>query len=228
MPIFSKSALEYCLKEEMIHKNIWSTECPIPLERLNLLQVSYIDFNNNQKDDGFLVVHDIVAEHVLNIFKILYNNKFPIAKIKLINDYNGDDKKSMEDNNTSAFNCRKIENSDKFSLHSYGLAIDINPVQNPFLVTNYTPDKTSIPISPSKGMEYINRTNLRPGMVENIVRENESVIEIFKMHGFTIWGGKWNNPVDWHHFQVSREQAENIAKLPYNEGLKYYNTLIKN
>lgn len=227
MKFFTKRPLDESTKTEMIKKNIWSSECPVSLDRLNLLQVSYVDFNYAEKHDGVLVVHDSAADHVLEIFKTLYNNKFPIAKIKLINDYDGNDEKSMEDNNTSAFNFRKIMNSNEYSIHSYGLAIDINPLQNPYLLNDLQDKKTQIPIFPPKGMEYINRINLRPGMVENIISNNESVVDIFKKHGFSTWGGKWNDTVDWHHFQTTREQAENIVKLSYQEGLNYFNSLIK-
>jgi len=227
MPIFTKSQLNESIKHEMISKKIWSIECPISLDRLNLLQVSYINFNNESKNDGMLIVHDTVADQVLEIFKTLYVNKFPIQNIKLLNEYDGDDKKSMEDNNTSSFNCRKIENSDKFSIHSYGLAIDINPVQNPFLITELEPNKNSVPVNPANGMQYINRSNVRPGMVENRLNNNESVVDLFKKSGFTIWGGTWNDPIDWHHFQVTRDQAEILAKSSYEEGKQFFINLQK-
>jgi hypothetical protein len=226
MKNFSKSPLENKLRQDMIKKNIWSSNCPVSLDRLNLLTLSYIDFDGNEHHEGQLIVHDVIADHALTIFKKLYENKFPISSIKLINDYNGDDDKSMEDNNSSAFNCRTIANSDRPSLHSYGMAIDINPLQNPYLATEYEEGKINIPVQPSLGMEYINRTNIRPGMVETTLKNNSSVIDIFKDNGFSIWGGNWNYPIDWHHFQVTREQAVTISQLSYSKGIELFKKIV--
>ena len=226
MQNFSKSSLSHTLREEMITKNIWSPECPVSLDRLNLLKISYIDFDGNEIHDGALIVHDVVADNVLEIFRILYKNKFPIASLKLINDYDGDDEKSMADNNSSAFICRNIMNSKTASIHSYGLAIDINPKQNPYLITEYEDNKVNIPVFPPQGMEYINRLNIRSGMVESMLGNGkDNIINLFAKNGFTVWGGNWNDPVDWHHFQVTREQAETIAKLSYEDGMKFFNSI---
>ncbi|MEK6734313.1 MAG: M15 family metallopeptidase [Pseudomonadota bacterium] len=226
MDNFSKSPIDHKLRNEMIKKKIWNITCPITLDRLTLLRVSYIDFDGNNHDDGELVVFDVIADHVLAIFKELYDNKFPIESINLINKYNGNDELSMEQNNSSSFNCRNIPNSSIISLHSYGMAIDVNPQQNPYLITSYENKKTSVPIFPPIGMEYINRTNIRAGMVETVFENKETVIDVFKKHGFSIWGGNWNDPIDWHHFQVTREQAETMVKLPYEEAVEYFNNLV--
>lgn len=225
---FSKSALDNKLRQDLIKKNIWSNKCPVPLERLNLLRLSYFDFDGNEHHNGQIIVHDVVADHVIEIFKTLYQHKFAISSIRLINDYSNNfgvsDEKSMEDNNTSAFNCRTISNSKIQSIHSYGMAIDINPQQNPYLLTKFEQGKVSVPVFPPQGMEYLNRSNIRTGMVESIINDQKhlSVIDVFYNNGFKIWGGKWNEPIDWHHFQLTREQAEIIASLPYEQGVKYF------
>ena len=224
MANFSKSTISSGLRREMIKKNIWSSNCPVAIDRLNLLKVSYFDFDGNERNDGELVVLDVVADHVLAVFKQLHQQKFPINSIKLINDYNGDDEKSMLENNSSAFNCRAIKDSKIFSMHSYGLAIDINPQQNPYLITKYDIGKTAVPIYPPQGMEYINRSNIRAGMVESVINEDahETVVDLFVQHGFTVWGGSWNDPIDWHHFQLNRDQANVLLELSYAEGVKYF------
>ncbi len=227
MENFTKSYLDNSQKQELIKKNIWNEACPVGINRLNILNISYYDFEGKFHNDGKMIVLDVVADYVLEIFKELYKYKFPIQKINLINIYDGDDELSMENNNTVAFNCRKISNSDKISIHAYGLAIDVNPELNPFLVTSFEEGKNSIPVSPPKGMLYVNRTNIRAGMVETILNENnETVIDIFAKNGFSIWGGKWNDPIDLHHFQVTREQAEALASLSYEEGIEYFSKLI--
>ena len=229
MSNFSKTDVSPELKHKMIKMNIWSSSCPVPVERLKLLKISYYDFDGNEHNDGKIMVFDVLADHVLSIFYQLHKNKFPIASINLINEYNGNDLESMKANNTSAFNCRVINNSDKLSIHSYGMAIDINPQQNPYLLTDYVSGKTTIPVYPANGMEYINRLNIRAGMVETVIdyNDNSNVVDLFKNHGFTVWGGGWNFPVDWQHFQVSREQAETLASLSYEEGVKYFDTIAK-
>jgi hypothetical protein len=228
MHSFTKSRLSIALQEEMIEQKIWQDNCPVSLDRLMLLKISYIDFYGNEQHDGEMVIFDVLADNVLSIFYALYLNRFPIEKIKLINAYAGDDDKSMADNNSSAFNFRVIMGSEDFSIHSYGMAIDINPKQNPYLLTEYSINKLVVPVYPPEGMEYINRKNIRPGMVENILGNDsrDTVVDLFKEHGLTVWGGDWNFPIDWHHFQVTRKQAEKLTKLSYVEGLEFYNSIL--
>lgn len=227
MSSFSKIDISADLKQDMIKKNIWSISCPVPINRLKLLRVSYIDFDGNEHEDGEIIVFDVLADHVLSLFHELYIRKFPIASISLINNYNGDDLESMKANNTSAFNCRVIKNTSKLSIHSYGMAIDINPQQNPYLLTEYESGKVTIPVYPPLGMEYINRANIRAGMVETVidVKNHFTVIDLFNQHGFSIWGGKWNFPIDWQHFQLTRTQAEELSNLSYEEGVEYFSKL---
>ena len=103
----------------------------------------------------------------------------------------------MAANNSSCFNFRKIDGSELLSMHSYGLAIDINPVQNPFIQK----DK----ISPLDGKSFLNRRDEVAGLVEPI-------IDIFYKYGFTVWGGRWTTPIDYHHFQVPRDQVYDLIK----------------
>jgi hypothetical protein len=198
----------------MVSKGIWQETCPVPLDRLLLLTITYIDFEVITHNNGQMIVLDAVADNVLKIFKELYELKFPIAKIKLINEYDGKDELSMADNNSSCFNYREIIGGGKYSIHSYGLAIDINPIQNPYVDTRVS-GKIATTILPPQGVGYLDRANLRPGMVEKVV-------DIFNKYGFTVWGGNWNDFKDWHHFQPTREQAEMLAKLSVTEAKKYF------
>jgi hypothetical protein len=172
----------------MIQTKVWTPECPIALEDLKLLQLKHYDFNNEIKN-GQMVVNAKIAEIVLSIFQELLEIKFPIERINPIDHYQGSDELSMHDNNSSCFNFRKIAGTERLSSHSYGLAIDINPKQNPYIRIK---DESTI-IEPITGLEFLNRHNLRPGMLE-------TVVPIFTTHGF-IWGGKWDNPIDYHHFE---------------------------
>ena len=223
---FAKHKISKELREEMLAKNIWNSDCPIPVERLRLLTIPYYNFAGKEVMDGKMVVLDVAADRVLKVFKVLHANHFPIASIKMITEFDGDDYKSIEANNTSAFNCRKIATpgSNELSIHSYGLAIDVNPLQNPYIENEYEVGKLSMKIYPAAGMQYMNRINIRPGMVENVVIEdrNLSVVDIFKINGFKIWGGSWDSPLDWHHFQVEREFAKKLAITSPEEGVKLF------
>jgi hypothetical protein len=228
--VFYKSEISDDLKQEIIGKNIWHDGCPVALDRLRLLNVSYVNFKNESVHDGKIMVMDIAADRVLRIFKTLYHAKFPIASVKLINEFNGDDFASMEANNTSSFNCRKTVNGKFVSLHSYGLAFDLNPLQNPYVDNDYELGKESMKVYPSAGMEYLNRAILKPGMVENIITHNKqeiTVSQFIKDNGFKTWGGDWNFPLDWQHFQVSKENISRILELEPQAALEFFNSLSK-
>ena len=227
--VFFKEPINELLKSEMIEKNIWNKQCPVTMDRLTLLNLSYTDYDGNSNHEGKMLVFDVVADKVLHIFQELYIRRFPIYSIKLINVFDGDDNNSMAANNTSSFNCRKIANTTTWSIHSYGMAIDINPLQNPMLDTEYLQGKKSIEVFPHEGMNYINRCNIRAGMVESIIDDSTglTVIDLFRNNGFGVWGGAWNFPVDWHHFQVGAADVRKLAGMNFEEGTKYFECLIQ-
>lgn len=202
------------LEEQMIEVGVWKSGCPVGIDRLRLVRFIHYDFSREKKQ-GEIVVLDAVANQVMEIFKKLFYYEFPIAQAKTIELYKGLDKPSMAANNTSAFNYRPIAGKTFLSIHSYGLAIDVNPIQNPCLAPQPIEDAEEVFISvqPAEGQNYLNRLNVRPGMVEQILDETTKmrVVELFQQHGFHVWGGKWNDPVDWQHFQPSRAAAEWLA-----------------
>ncbi len=196
--------------ESMVKSGVYKPEiAPVKLEQLKFLNLSYVDFSGEERYDGEMVCLDILSEKVINIFEDLLSMRFPIAKIKTIDKYQGSDYLSMTDNNTSCYNCRKIENSDKFSSHSYGAAIDINPVQNPYLVfndpvlnngTDLVNTGSKVKVFPPEGINYLNRAKNRPDKINHPAMVEE-IVPIFHKYGFTIWGGNWDDPLDYHHFQ---------------------------
>ncbi|MET0155013.1 MAG: M15 family metallopeptidase [Rickettsiales bacterium] len=183
----------------------WKEGAPLPLERLRSVRVAYVDFNGEEHADGDVTVADAAADAACEAFRRLFEMRFPINSIRPIHCYAGDDDASMEDNNSSAFNYRRIAVTNVISMHSYGLAIDVNPEQNPYGILGED-DTHEAQFFPKKGKRYLNRTHLRPGMVEPIVG-------IFRECGFTEWGGHWDSPLDWHHFQTARPVAEMIAAM---------------
>jgi hypothetical protein len=184
-----------------LHKTL-RADSVIDCRRLMLLKFDYFGFDGQVHDDGELVILDAAADHVTNIFNALLKMHFPIQQAKLLNQYDGDDDASMADNNTSAFNDRMVSGGTSLSVHAYGLAIDLNPIQNPFLQKEHG----SLQVSPKAGESYLNRADVRPGMAE-------AVVDLFAENGFPIWGGDWKNPIDYQHFQVGRELARRLAEV---------------
>jgi hypothetical protein len=185
-------------------------------DRLRLVTFSYINFGGETKADGQAVVLDAVANHVLMLFNDLRLAKFPIEKANLMNTYEGNDDLSMDSNNTSSFNDRNIAGSRRISLHAYGAAIDINPRMNPFIAGR---GRKRI-VKPASGAANLDRAAESPGMAE-------PVRAIFFNHGFLIWGGDWRNPVDYQHFQISRDLAERLTRLPEEKAFEYFERYVQ-
>lgn len=167
----------------------WRTGCPVPLGDLSYLEMRHRDFAGGVSS-GEMVVHRDVARDVLEVFAALYDARFPVERMRLVDDYGADDDASMDANNTHAFNCRTVAGTDQPSQHSYGWAIDLNPVQNPYVSGGVA--------SPPAGEAYTDRGDVRPGM---IVRPGP-VVEAFEAVGWG-WGGDWRSPKDYHHFSLT-------------------------
>ena len=184
---------------DMEEKNIWTHDCPVALEDLRILEVTHCDFAGQSKL-GKIMVHAKLAERALNIFKQLFELQFPIHSIRLINEFDGDDNQSMAANNSSCFNFRKIAGTNNLSIHSYGAAIDINPVQNPYIF--YLDGQKQI--QPVASQEFVDRSHQRQGMLE-------PVVHIFESNGFSDWGGRWTSIKDYHHFQLAPKELEELT-----------------
>ena len=195
---------------------------PVGCARLSLVRFAYVDFEGRHHNDGEIVVMDAVAAHVYRIFETLNQKGFPIKKARLMDQYGGNDDASMADNNTSGFNGRKITGGSSISMHAYGLAIDINPVQNPFV--KRVGDKLAF--SPPGGVSYANRFGDRPNK-KNFPGMAETVIDVFANEGFTTWGGYWDDPIDYQHFQVSPGLAERLVSLPTAQATTFFDKLVE-
>jgi hypothetical protein len=196
---FSSSGLTNVECTQLLNEKVITNKNPVPCNRLSKVNFSYLNESGEIKSNGIIVVLDVIAPKVIALTKKLLNTKFTIAKAHPIEKYDGDDRASMDDNNTSAFNGRAITGGSRWSLHAYGAAIDINPLQNPFIDIE-SDGKANI--SPSGSAHYaVNRLNQRPGKASRSGMA-EDVISIFAEHGFFVWGGNWNYPIDYQHFQV--------------------------
>src|SRR5579863_3992986 len=194
------SAVPADLCDEMVRHKTLVEGKPVSCSRLSLIRFGYFGFDNAVHSDGEIVVLDAVAHYVAAIFDKLLDRRFPIAKARLMNYYDGDDDAADVDNNTSSFNDRVVAGTNTLSLHAYGLAIDLNPVQNPFIQIKAGKRE----VSPDEGKQYLDRNATKPGMAE-------TVIDIFADNGFSIWGGDWHSPIDYQHFQVGRALAQQLA-----------------
>lgn len=163
----------------------------ISYEDLAYVHVLYYDFDG-QAQEGELVCNQAIAQDLTEIFMELYDNRYPIEKICLIEEYGGDDEASMADNNTSCFNYRTVPGSSNISKHAYGLAIDINPLYNPYVRTRG--GKTLV--SPENGADYADRSADFPYKIDR----EDLCYQLFIQHGFS-WGGAWKSSKDYQHFE---------------------------
>lgn len=220
---FSVQAVDAAACASMKERHVLSPNAPVRCDQLSIVRFRYVGFEGQTHDDGMLMVMTATAEHVAAIFKALYALRFPIARARLLDEYGGDDAASMRDNNTSAFNDRPVTGGGPPSLHAYGLAIDLNPVQNPYIAFD---DNGRAVFEPPEGRHYANRRNPRPGKP---VRRGmaEQVAPIFAAHGFLVWGGDWDAPIDYQHFQLPRTLAKKLAALPAQQAKKAYVGYVK-
>ncbi|MCR2046674.1 M15 family metallopeptidase [Acetatifactor muris] len=163
----------------------------ITFEELRYVHILHYDFEGNSTE-GELICNEFIAQDLTEIFQELYRNEYQLEKVLLIDEYDGDDTASMEDNNTSCFNYRPVEGSANLSKHAFGLAVDINPLYNPYI----TYREGSENILPVSAADYADRTVNFPYKID----ENDLCYKLFIQHGFT-WGGNWNNVKDYQHFQ---------------------------
>lgn len=188
--IFTSSPIPENVYQKMIGNSIPITsKDKVKIEDLSYLKITYWGFDE-ESHIGEMIVSKKVAGEVLDIFKEVYEKKYPIEKIKLIDEYKADDEKSMEDNNSSAFCYRKIANTNKLSKHSLGTAIDINPFYNPYIVGKR--------ISPVSASIYANRKIVKKGTIA----KGDALYNAFIKRGWT-WGGEWKEKKDYQHFEKS-------------------------
>jgi len=186
VPVFTSEPLpEHII--EFITGVTFREYTPFPHSFLSYLTITHVDFNGDDRI-GHMIVAEEIADEVLDIFREIYVSGFPIYSIRLIDYFYADDYLSLAANNSSAFNFRYIANTNVISRHGFGMAIDINPIQNPYVRGDN--------VLPEAGRAYLDRNDVRPGM---IVR-GDVVYQAFTIRGWT-WGGNWTSPIDYHHFE---------------------------
>lgn len=158
----------------------------VPFDELRYLCIPYYDYDN-QIQIGEMVCNKAIAKDLLLIFRDLFSAQYQINSIKLVDDFGGNDEASMMANNTSCFNYRTIRGTDRLSKHAFGMAVDINPLQNPHVRNGR--------IAPPSGEVYIDRNQHFAHKID----KSDLVYLLFKSYGF-IWGGNWQSK-DYQHFE---------------------------
>lgn len=188
--MFYSEVITQEIKDRIVGKS-YGESCDLPYDDLRYVKVLYWGFDG-EPHSGELIVNKAIEEDILEIFKELYDQQYPIEKMVLVDEYDADDNISMAADNTSAFNYRVVDGTDHLSLHSYGLAIDINPLYNPYV--REMDGKTVI--LPVNGAEYSDRTL----DCRYYIKKDDICYEAFISRGFT-WGGDWKSQKDYQHFQ---------------------------
>jgi poly-gamma-glutamate synthesis protein (capsule biosynthesis protein) len=174
---------------EHIHWS-WHPGCPVDVQHLRVVTADHVTFAGTI-EKGSIIVHEDVADAVRAAFEKLFVARYPIKRMDPIDAFEGDDDRSMAANNSSGFNCREVAGRPNvWSQHAYGRAIDLNPVQNPYV-------KDGV-VSPLEGRRYADRSLREPG----VIHEGDAVVRAFDEVGWH-WGGRWKHEVDYQHFSAT-------------------------
>ena len=174
---------------ERIVGSSWHHGCPVGIGRLRLLDLTYRDFDGDVHH-GRLVVNRSDDDGIIAVFKRLFKLGYPIRRMELVDRYGADDHRSMAADNTSAFNCRFVAGTTRWSNHAYGRAVDINPVENPYVDGSH--------VSPPAGRPYADRSRHAPGMIH----DGDKVVHAFARKAGWEWLGDGPGPRDYQHFSA--------------------------
>lgn len=168
-------------------KYSWRPGCPVPISNLRLLKMTYWGFDD-RRHTGEMVVNADVAGSIVKVFKKLYDMRYPIRRMELVDVYKGSDFDSIEAGNTSAFNCRAATGSGSWSQHAYGLAVDLNTCENPYVTA-------AGEVAHKDCVKFRDRTRRDRGMIH----AGDKVVRAFESIGWG-WGGYWSGARDYQHF----------------------------
>jgi hypothetical protein len=173
-----------------LRRTSWHLGCPVALGGLRYLRISYWGFDRKPRV-GEMVANASAVSALRQAFGSLFAQRFPIRRMRLVDRYGGSDYASIQADNTSAFNCRKATGSSRWSEHAYGLAVDVDPIENPYVDS----DGSAAHVA---SRPYLNRDRVRPGMAVS----GGDLVRAFDAVGWG-WGGRWPLPTDFQHFSVN-------------------------
>lgn len=174
---------------EVVARSTWREECPVTLDELSYLTVTFWGFDQ-RSHTGELLVNAAVADELALVFEALYEQRFPIEEMRIVRMDELDAPPTGDTNLTSVFECREATGGTSWSQHAFGLAVDVNPFHNPYLRGEV--------VLPELAGAYTDREDIRPGMIV----AGDGVVEAFAGIGWT-WGGDWKTLKDWMHFSLS-------------------------
>src|SRR3954451_2044476 len=167
----------------------WHRGCPVGRGRLRYLRIAYHGFDGRVRR-GELIANASAVRPLRRAFASLFRSRFPIRRMRLVDRYGGSDYRSIEADNTSAFNCRPVTGGSRWSEHAYGRAVDVNPIENPYVSNGRTAHRRS--------RRYLDRSHHRRGMAFR----GGALVRAFRRVGWG-WGGSWSNPTDYQHFSAT-------------------------
>ncbi|MFD1934836.1 MULTISPECIES: M15 family metallopeptidase [Nonomuraea] len=168
-------------------RSSWKPGCPVHYTDLRLVTMTFWGFDD-RAHTGELVVRDTVTDDIVTVFKKLYGMRYPIQRMERIDVFKGSDYDSIDANNTSAFNCRPATGSSNWSNHAYGEAVDLNPLQNPYVTA-----------SGSTAHKNARKYTERPMKGRGVINPGDRVVRAFASVGWE-WGGYWSGTKDYQHF----------------------------
>ena len=171
--------------------------CTVPRNSLRYVKVLHVDLSGAVRM-GEIVCNKRIAGDLVDIFRTLFRHRYPIQSIRLIDDFNGDDEQSMRANNTSSFCFRKVNGAARLSAHAHGMAIDINPLYNPYCRRLKSGAQK---VQPGNAHAYCDRDAEFPYKI----KRNDLLCRLFRRHGFR-WGGAWNSVKDYQHFEKAADR----------------------
>ncbi|MEM7341490.1 MAG: M15 family metallopeptidase [Actinomycetota bacterium] len=175
------------LDGDPLTRSTWNESCPVTVDDLRYVRTSFWGFDGLHHQ-GELILHHEVVDDIRTVFAALHEVRFPIEEMRITEPWELDAPPTGDGNNTGAFVCRKVVGgSNTFSQHAYGLAVDINPFHNPY--------RKGDVVLPELATDYMDRSNVRPGMFF----EGGPVVNAFDAIGWG-WGGRWQSLDDYHHF----------------------------
>ena len=186
VPVFTAEPIPAAVEARMRGVS-YPDDAEVKLSDLRFLRLSYVDFEGREQI-GELVCNKAIADDLVAIFRELFEARYPIRSIRLIDDFGGDDEASMEADNTSCFNYRKKTGMRALSKHAQGMAIDINPFENPYV----RPSR----VRPAGASAFADRTKDFPHKID----KEDLCYRLFRAHGFS-WGGTWRSVRDYQHFE---------------------------
>ncbi|WP_312880441.1 M15 family metallopeptidase [Actinokineospora xionganensis] len=177
------------IPDDVLRRSTWRPDCPVSRNDLRYLTMSFWGFDG-RAHTGEMIVNASVTQNVTKVFETLFANRFPLEEMRVTALAELDLHPTGDGNNTSAFVCRHAVSSTSWSAHAYGLAVDINPFCNPYIRGDL--------VLPELASSYVDRKNVRPGMIF----AGDAVVRAFASIGWT-WGGTWRSPVDIQHFSAT-------------------------